>query len=339
MYELRVYQDYLDTPGPLDGELTEAQQRELKHGYYASVSFVDAQIGRLLAELDRLQLRESTIIVLWGDHGWKLGEHRSWCKQTNFEIDTRVPLLIHVPQRGDDFRSAHGDCDAVVESLDVYPTLCQLAGLPIPERLEGNSLVPLLQQPAVVWKNRAISQFPRRDGNRNLMGYALRTERYRYVEWLDRDSCETVGTELYDHESDPQENQNIGGSSEQSKRIADQSKLLWETIERPEPGKLAKPGVVGQKSKPPRPKLQIQNKGTNPIALFWLAPDGRRLSLGMIQPGRKRSINTTLGHRFQIGGEQGDVVTVKKPNEVILIESGLPVPNAATSENPRDNGK
>ena len=252
MYELRDYHDYLETPGPLDGKLTEAQQRELKHGYYASVSFVDAQIGRLLAELDRLQLRDKTIIVLWGDHGWKLGEHRSWCKQTNYEIDTRVPLLIHVPARGADSRSACGDCDAVVESLDVYPTLCQLAGLPVPEHLEGISLVPLLQQPNRVWKNRAISQFPRRDGDRELMGYALRTERYRYVEWLDRDSCETVATELYDHEKDPQENENIGGRSEQSGVIADQSKMLWETIERPKPGDLAKSQVVGQRSKPVR---------------------------------------------------------------------------------------
>ena len=97
-YELRGYMDFAGATSPFSGPLSETQQRELKHGYYASVSLIDAQIGRLLAELDRLGLRDNTIIVLWGDHGWKLGEHNGWCKQTNFEIDTRSPLIISAPR-------------------------------------------------------------------------------------------------------------------------------------------------------------------------------------------------------------------------------------------------
>ena len=97
MYELRDYMDFDGTPTPTQGSLTEAQQRRLKHGYYASVSFVDSLVGRLLAELESLGLADNTIVVLWGDHGWKLGEHNSWCKQTNYEIDARVPLIIRAP--------------------------------------------------------------------------------------------------------------------------------------------------------------------------------------------------------------------------------------------------
>ncbi|MCA8987429.1 MAG: sulfatase [Planctomycetaceae bacterium] len=252
MYELRDYYDFLETPAPLEGALTQEQQRELKHGYYAAVSFVDAQIGRLLGELDRLQLRDKTVIVLWGDHGWKLGEHRSWCKQTNYEIDTRIPLLISVPQNHP-LQTTGTQCDAIVESLDIFPTLCELAGLTCPEQLEGVSLVPLLQQNDVNWHNRAISQFPRHDGKRELMGYALRSERYRYIEWLDRNTCGTVATELYDHEHDPQENQNRSNENSHKQIVAEQSQLLWETIKRPEPGDLAKPEIQKQEVIPTRP--------------------------------------------------------------------------------------
>jgi arylsulfatase A-like enzyme len=132
-YELQVYIDYLNAPSPFERPLTESQQRELKHGYYASVSFIDEQVGRLLAELDQLGLAQNTIVVLWGDHGWKLGEHNGWCKQTNYEIDTRVPLLIYAPGANANGKS----CGSLVELVDIYPTLCELAGLPVPEVVEG----------------------------------------------------------------------------------------------------------------------------------------------------------------------------------------------------------
>ena len=323
MYELRDYMDFADTSPPSQAALSEAQQRRLKHGYYAAVSFIDAQVGRVLAELDRLKLRENTIIVLWGDHGWKLGEHRSWCKQTNYEVDTHVPLLIHMP--GDDRRNPQ--CESVVEFVDVYPTLCELAGLPVPDHLQGTSLVPLLRNPNQTGKNVAFSQFPRRHAGREVMGYAMRTDRFRYVEWLDRGNCETVAIELYDHEHDPQENVNIGGDLAQQAKVAELSATMWKAIPRPQPGDLATPD-------PPRPVVRFKNDRREAVELFWLAPDGRRVSQGRVAPGKVRVIKTTLSHRFQVGGEQENVVTVTKQDETITIGKESPDRSGAAPKRP-----
>jgi arylsulfatase A-like enzyme len=232
MYELMDCMDFKDAPSPFDGSLTEAQQRRLKHGYYASVSFIDAQVGRLLEELDRLELTDNTIVVLWGDHGWKLGEHNGWCKQTNYEIDTRSPLLIAAPGA-----NANGErCDALVEFVDIYPTLCELAGLPVPSKLEGVSLASLLEDATGTVKTAALSQFPRRHAGVQYMGYTMRTDRYRYVEWLRLDTAELTDVELYDEQADPHENVNIAASSGQEdllKRLHDE---LWKCFAKPEPG-------------------------------------------------------------------------------------------------------
>ncbi len=229
-YELSDYMDYLDAPSPLERPLSEAQQRELKHGYYASVSFIDAQVGRLLDELDRLGIGKNTIVVLWGDHGWKLGEHGGWCKQTNYEIDTRAPLIIRLPGA-----KANGQQSrALVEFVDIYPTLCELAGLPIPEVLEGRSLVTLLTGAKGKVKDAAFSQFPRTHQGREYMGYAMRTEHHRYVEWLDQISGEIAARELYDHESDPEENENVASRPEQAALLLKLSTQMWRTIPRPQ---------------------------------------------------------------------------------------------------------
>lgn len=167
---------------------------------------MDAQVGRLLEELDQQGLRENTIIVLWGDHGWKLGEHDAWAKHTNFENDTRAPLIISAPA----MKHAGAKSEALVEFVDVYPTLAELAGLPLPSHLEGVSLKPLLEQPDRAWKSAAFSQYPRKIGKRNLMGYTMRTARHRYTKWVDRrDHAKVDAVELYDHQADPQENTNI----------------------------------------------------------------------------------------------------------------------------------
>jgi arylsulfatase A-like enzyme len=235
MYELRDYMDFAGTPTPTKGSLTEAEQRRLKHGYYASVSFVDSLIGSLLAELDKLDLADDTIVVLWGDHGWKLGEHNSWCKQTNYEIDARVPLIVRVPGAQSNGKTT----DALVEFVDIYPTLCELAGLPLPEHLEGKSMTPLLSNPDQSFKRAAFSQFRRRDGPIPLMGYAMRTARYRYIEWQDRRNGRVVETELYDHERDPLENTNLAGAAENRVRITELSRQMWNVL--PQPPKFAPP--------------------------------------------------------------------------------------------------
>ena len=208
--ELRGYSDFRHVLHPAEGKLSEAEARLLKHGYLASVTYIDAQIGKLLDGLDRMGLMGNTIIVLWGDHGWKLGEHNSWCKMTNYEIDTRVPLIISAPA----LKSKHILCNGMVEFVDIYPTLCDLAGLQIPDRLEGISMVPLMQSPELPWKKAVFSQFLREgiwmapDGI-PYMGYSIRTERYRYVKWVNWMTGKPVAEELYDHALDPDENFNL----------------------------------------------------------------------------------------------------------------------------------
>jgi iduronate 2-sulfatase len=214
--ELRGYSDCHYLPLPNEDPWDENQQREIKHGYYASVSYTDAQIGRLLDELERLGLLENTIVVLWGDHGWKLGEHNGWCKQTNYEIDTRVPMIIS----GQGVKAKGKYSNALTEFVDIYPTLCEMANLPIPEHLQGTSFVPLLENPDAAWKTAAFSQFllgrygrtKTIDGEQ--MGYAIRTDQYRYVEWYswnkEENKADTlICSELFDHNTDPQENKNV----------------------------------------------------------------------------------------------------------------------------------
>lgn len=214
--ELRSYDDCHDLPWPSEEPWDEARQRELIHGYYASVSYVDAQVGRLLETLEQLGLSENTIVVLWGDHGWKLGEHNGWCKMTNYEIDTRVPLIIS----GYGVGAKNRKSPALTEFVDIYPTLCEMAGYGIPEHLQGSSLVPLLEHPDKAWKSAAFSQFllgrfgPPISRQQERMGYAIRTDRYRYVEWYSWDKeakkrGKLLDTELFDHVSDPGENQNL----------------------------------------------------------------------------------------------------------------------------------
>ncbi len=191
---------------PPESQLPEDYARQLKHGYYAAASYMDAQVGRVLDELDRLGLQDDTIVVLWGDHGWKLGEHGRWCKHSNVENDTNAPLLIAVPGMA----QAGKRSDALVEFVDIYPTLAELAGIPKPGHLEGASIVPLLANPGRKWKRAAFSQYPRSVEGRSLMGYSMRTNRYRFTRWVSVDDHESVDSiELYDHDSDPQENMNI----------------------------------------------------------------------------------------------------------------------------------
>ena len=194
--ELLNYQGVPPFPLPDD------EARKLKHGYYAAISYMDAQLGKVLDELDRLKLRDNTIIVLWGDHGWKLGEHGAWTKHSNVENDTHAPLMISVPG----LKTAGVHSNSLVEFVDVYPTLAELAGLSLPKHLEGTSLASLLNNPAESVINAAFSQYPRK----KLMGYTMRTDRYRFTKWVDRnDRTKVDAIELYDEVTDPQENVNI----------------------------------------------------------------------------------------------------------------------------------
>jgi arylsulfatase A-like enzyme len=208
---------------PAGQHIPDDYARQLKHGYFAAVSYMDAQVGRVLAELDRQGLRTNTIIVLWGDHGWKLGEHDAWAKHSNVENDTRAPLVVSVP--GMAGMGQH--TTALVEFVDVYPTLADLAGLPLPKNLEGTSFKPLLDDPAKPWKAAAFSQYPRTVGKQKLMGYAMRTERYRFTQWVHAaDHTKVTAVDLYDHQTDPQENTNIANLPE-NKVLVEKLTAQW----------------------------------------------------------------------------------------------------------------
>jgi uncharacterized sulfatase len=198
--------------------------RQAIRAYYASITFMDAQVGRVLDALDRLGLADNTIVVFWSDHGYHLGQHGQWMKQSLFEGSLRVPLIISAPgqRRG----AASG---RVVELLDLYPTLAELAGLPAPANVQGRSLRPLLRDPAAPWPHAAYSQVRRGSAAAGFfMGRSVRTERWRYTEW----DAGGRGVELYDHASDPEERVNLAGRPEHAKVVAELAQLLGRPVSR-----------------------------------------------------------------------------------------------------------
>ncbi len=212
---------------PRKGNLDEQMTKKLIHGYRACVSYTDAQIGKVLKELDRLGLRKNTIVILWGDHGWKLGDYGEWSKQTNFEIDTRAPLIISTPR----MLATGKHTQALTEFVDVYPTLCELSGLPVPDHLQGKSFSRLLNKPELKHKKVALSQYTRQNGK--VMGYSMRTERYRFTKWQNVESKEVVAMELYDHkDNNPTAQANLASLPQYADTVAILNNLLdkeWET--------------------------------------------------------------------------------------------------------------
>ncbi len=206
---------------PPNWNMTLRQQQEALQAYYASISFVDANVGKLLGALDRLGLTDNTVIVFWSDHGYATGEHGQWMKQTVFEAAARVPMIF----AGPGVTAKGKPSPRTVELLDLYPTLADLCGFTqVPTNLHGKSLRPLLQNPQAKWDRPAVSQVARSRNQQadSLMGYSLRTERYRYTEWLGGDE----GVELYDYQADPKEMQNLGKSDKHAKLRAElQTKL------------------------------------------------------------------------------------------------------------------
>lgn len=197
------------------------KQKELIHGYYAAISFMDAQVGKLLNTLDSLGLTDNTIVVLWGDHGWHLGDHNLWCKHSNFEQATLAPLIIAAPG------IAPSITNAQTEHIDIFPTICDLAGVNIPSVLDGKSLVSVMKNPGGSVKEYSVSQYPRSGAaaenerlgyaDPNSMGYSIRTKQYRYTIWMGNgfrsnkpfDKSLIIGTELYDYKKDPLEKVNV----------------------------------------------------------------------------------------------------------------------------------
>lgn len=204
---------------------SEDELRQAKRAYYASVTYVDKQIGRVLDALDRLQLSDNTLVILWGDHGWHLGEHGNWQKQSLFEESARVPFLIRWP-------GAKGNgqpCVRTVETLDIYPTVAEFCGVKPPKNLAGKSLLPLLKNPEKSWDRPAYSQVRRGGSNDQFMGYSVRTERWRYTEW----DGGKRGAELYDHQNDPREFTNLASNALHARTVNELSKLLRKSANPP----------------------------------------------------------------------------------------------------------
>ncbi len=240
--------------------ISDSDARLLRRGYYASVSYTDAQIGRVLAELENQGLATNTIIVLWSDHGWKLGEHNMWEKHSNFEDDTHVPFMLRVPGVTDSGMRT----DALVELIDIFPSLAELAGLTVPPLcpednkdlltcVEGNSVAPLLKAPKQEWKKAAFSQYarpysglssipgkpPLKTSNRkeDVMGYAIRVDNYRFVEWYGFNHetakpnwSDIWGTELYNHSMPVKffndENENLAKLASMTEKVEELRKML-----------------------------------------------------------------------------------------------------------------
>ena len=206
---IRNYQDLSSGTAPL----SDAKTLELIRAYAASTSYIDAQIGRVFAQLDRLGLTENTVIVFCGDHGHHLGEHGIWGKQTLFEVSLSSPLVVSVPQQ------QPTETDAFAELVDIYPTMCEACHIPTPSQLEGSSLMPVIEQPTRPWKTAVFSQF----GGTAYGGISMRTEKYRYTEWGQNGSR---GVELYDYDADPDETVNIAGLPENAELVTHFSERL-----------------------------------------------------------------------------------------------------------------
>ena len=196
---------------------TEAQAAEIRHGYFANVSYLDAQLGKVLDALEQSGAADQTLIVFVGDHGYHLGEHTLWGKTSTFEYDARVPLMIATPE----LVSAGKTTNSLVELVDLFPTLVAACELPSPSEMEGVSLLPVLQDPVATVKAVAMSQHPRpsyydREPSKTpqTMGYSIRTDHYRYTEWRSWQTGETISRELYDHRTDGAELVNLAGKPE-----------------------------------------------------------------------------------------------------------------------------
>lgn len=199
-YALHDSQEFRSYGGvPKEGKLPESLQRECLHGYYACVSFIDAQVGLLMKQLDDLGLTQNTTVVLWGDHGFHLGDHGMWGKHSVLENAARVPLII-VPPAG----STAKENASPVEFTDIFPTLCTLAKVPVPADIAGRSLQSLLEGKEKSVREGALTVFQ----NKGAIGYSYRTERYRYTEWVNKFG-KTIATDLFDYQTDPQESHNL----------------------------------------------------------------------------------------------------------------------------------
>ena len=308
-YELTHYVDLVDFPKPWDEHrVSDEQARHLMHGYYACVSYVDAQIGRLLSVLEDEGVADNTIVVLWSDHGWKLGEFNGWGKMTNYEIDTRVPLIITAP----DLQHAGAKTSELTELLDLFPTLCELTGIDVPDFVHGTSLVPSLTDPGHNSQTAAFSQYYRRYEGAEYMGYAVRTAQHRFVEWREFNTGEVTAVELYDHNSDPDEATNIAANAPED-LLSDLTAKLLESHPRRAlnmiPAVHSNPNAGRWKA-----GLRFKNELETIVQIYPITPAGRRGRVKRLAPGEQMRINARIGGVFVAESDDGSVHEIHSPS-------------------------
>ena len=200
-------------------QLTDDLRKKATQAYLASISFMDAQVGRIINELDRLKLGDDTLIIFTSDHGYHMGEHGLWQKRSIFEESARVPLIMVAPKS----KTTNVSSPRTVEMLDIYPTVADLCGLKQPDYLDGKSLIPLLEDPKAQWNRPAITQTVL---GKNINGYTIRSERYRYTEW----NKGKDGVQLYDHDADPKELKNLANDPAHQGTVSELSKLMSQRL-------------------------------------------------------------------------------------------------------------
>ncbi|MEZ6096553.1 MAG: sulfatase [Pirellulaceae bacterium] len=309
-YELTHYMDQINFPKPSDEKrVSEADARHLMHGYYASVAYIDAQIGRLLDRVEALGLSENTVIVLWSDHGWKLGEFNGWGKMSNYEIDTRVPLIISAPGR----QVTGARSSELAELVDLFPTICDLANVETPDFVEGQSLAANLLHPELQQQDAAYSQYYRRHEGEEYMGYAIRTGHYRYVQWRQFVTGEVTAEELYDHDADPGEHVNAANDAAHSTSLD----LLRTQLNDSHP---AHPLVMvpAIHSNPDggrfRTSLVLRNQMECDIEVRPINAQGRRGRMRKIEPGKQLRIPARIGGVYVAESVDGTLSRILSPS-------------------------
>ena len=320
-YEMTHYVDLIDFPKPWDERrVTDETARHLMHAYYACATYIDAQIGRLLDVLDEEGLEENTIVVLWSDHGWKLGEFNGWGKMTNYEIDTRVPMVISAPG----LPTVGQHSEELAELIDLFPTLCELVGIETPDFVEGTSLVPNLKDVSVQVNDAAYSQYYRKHEGGEYMGYALRTEAHRFVEWRDFKTGEVTARELYDHRRDPSEARNLATSA--STELIDQ---LTDTLLASHPRKKLRMTPAVHSNPSPgrwRADISFQNAAETDVMIYPITPAGRRGNAKRLAPGEDLTIEARIGGVYVVESRDGSIHEIHSPSlppRTVVLESTI----------------
>ncbi|MFK7768335.1 MAG: sulfatase [Mariniblastus sp.] len=311
--ELSHYVDLKDMPKPWEEEtVSQEKARHMVHGYYACVSYVDAQIGRLLDALEEEGLAGNTIVVLWSDHGWKLGEYRGWGKMTNYEIDARVPMIISAPGMKAKFPTAGKKTDQLAELLDLFPTLCELVDIETPEFVDGKSLVPMLVDENAKVHDASVSQYYRKFEGREFMGYSIRTPTHRMIEWRDFETGKVAERELYDHQTDHRESVNLIGSGS-TELVGEMTKLLAQTHP---PRKLVMtPAVHSNPNRGRWPaELSFSNEHETEISVYAITPTGKRGRPKKLMPGEELTIKARIGGVFVIESVDGKIYQIHSPS-------------------------